>query len=302
MEPLLFVITVDDAGLDMPRDREERSIRFFREQGVPASFFVIPETMEGRGIGEDAEWIGRARAYEREGFDFQLHGCRHEGFEFGPPEPWMVRICGPDMVAAESEGFKSMRHLWTDEALRGRLDRGMARFREGFGRAPEVFRAGCLAAQADAFRIMAEKGLRFDSNRIVNPRAWDLIAGDTGSTRPWDPAVPPRPYRLSPGVTELPCMGEYAWELTETSLPLFTGMAEADMDAVHGAGGIFILMCHQQEVGKEDDLSRRSLAHIFDHARRRHDARFLTLRDLAAQVDRGVVPVADGPGRSLSRA
>jgi len=288
---LRFVVTVDDAGLGQPFDAEELSIRFFDKERVRASFFVIPETPEGRGLAEDPEWLSRARTYEAHGYDYQLHGFRHEGFEFGPPEPWMVRVCGPDAIRAEEEGFTGMRHLWTDVALRERLLRALAAFERAFARRPEVFRAGCLAAGRDAFRILGEIGLRFDSNKIVNPRAWDLIAQDFGSTRPWDPAVPPVPYTLNDSVVELPCIGEYAWTLSDETMHWFTDTAEDDMDRVHAAGGLFILMCHQQRVGGADDLPRHVLRHIFRYARERHDAEFLTLRQLVSLVEGGAIPV-----------
>jgi peptidoglycan/xylan/chitin deacetylase (PgdA/CDA1 family) len=288
---LRFVVTVDDAGLGQPLDVEELSMRFFDEERVPVSFFVIPETPEGRGLADDPAWLSRARLHEARGHDYQLHGFRHEGFEFGPPEPWMARICGPDAVRAEAEAFAGMRSLWTDEALRERLLRAVAVFERAFARRPQVFRAGCLAAGSDAFRIMGEIGLCFDSNKIVNPRAWDLIAQNFGSTRPWDPAVPPVPYRLNDSVVELPCIGEYAWTPSAETMHWFTDTAENDMARVHAADGLFILMCHQQRIGGTDDLPRRVLRHIFRHARKRHDAEFLTLRQLVRLVDEGAIPV-----------
>ena len=290
-----FVITVDDAGLSQPRDVEERSIRFFEDLGVPASFFVIPEMPDGRGIADDRSWMGRALSYESRGFDYQLHGCRHEGFEFGPPEPWMVRICGDDAIAAEAEGFAGMRPLWTREALRERLLRAVGAFERCFGRRPEVFRAGCLAAGDEAFRVMGEIGLRFDSNKIVNPRAWDLIAGDFDSRRPWDRLVPPFPYRLNDTVIELPCIGEYAWTPSADTLPAFTGLAARDLARVRDSRGTFILMCHQQKVGDEDDLPRRVLTEIVQLARSEHRAEFITLRELVRLIDDGSVPVAGLP-------
>jgi peptidoglycan/xylan/chitin deacetylase (PgdA/CDA1 family) len=287
-----FIVTVDDAGLGQTREVEERSIRFFDDVGVPASFFVIPEQPDGTRVADDPAWIGRARSYESHGFDFQLHGCTHEGFEFGPPEPWMVRICGDDMVKAEAEGFAGMRHLWTREALRERLTRAVAGFEAAFQRRPDVFRAGCLAAGEDAFQLMGEMGLRFDSDKIVNPRAWDLIAGDFDSRRPWDPRVPPFPYRLTRAVTELPCIGEYAWTPTAETAGSFVALAAADMERVDAAGGTFILMCHQQKVGGNDDLPRDVLKEILAQARKTFRAEFLTLRDLVRLVDAGAVPVA----------
>ncbi len=292
MKPLRFVVTVDDAGLSQPLDVEARSIAFFESLGVRASFFVIPETPEGRCIADDAGWLARARSYEQRGFDYQLHGWRHEGFEFGPPEPWMARICGAEAIAAEAEGFVGMRPLWSDEALRGKLRRAMAGFGRAFDRSPQVFRAGCLAAAGDAFRIMGEMGLRFDSDKIVNPRAWDFIAEEFGSTRPWDPRVPPAPYRLTEAVVELPCIGEYAWTPTAATLPRFVALAREDLERVHAAGGLFILMCHQQRIGdQQDDLPRRALAEVVGMARQEHHAELLTLREVVRLVDAGEIGI-----------
>jgi hypothetical protein len=106
------------------------------------------------------------------------------------------------------------------------------------------------------------------------------------------------PYRLNDTVIELPCAGEYAWEPSRDTLPAFMALAEKDMEGIHDAGGVFILMCHQQKVGQEDGLPREVLAHIFAHARRHHDARFLTLRDLAGLIDSGTIPAA-ASGRAV---
>lgn len=291
---LPFVITVDDAGLTMPQEVEERSIRFFQDQDVPASFFVVPETSDGKGLADDRAWLARARVYIGQGFDYQLHSYRHEGFEFGPPEPWMIRICGDDAIASEACGFSDMRHLWTDDALRERFRKAIGAFERAFERPPEVFRAGCLAAAEDAFRVMGELGLRYDSDKIVNPKAWDYIAQQFDSPRPWEARVPPYPYRLNDTVVELPCIGEYAWTLSPGTLHHFTDLAAGDMERVHAQGGVFILMCHQQRVGDlADDLPRLALETIFRTARERYDAEFLTLRDLVGRVETGSEPVRE---------
>ena len=290
-ERLRFVITVDDAGLNQDIEVEKRSISFFEDHGVPASFFAVPETGAGIGLAEDPEWLARARTYETAGFDYQLHSYRHAGFEFGPPEPWMVQICGSEAIRAEAAGYPNMRRSWTDDALRGKLRKAIAAFERAFERKPEVFRAGCLAAGQDAFRIMGEEGLRYDSDKIINPRAWDYAAGQFDSVRPWDPEVPPHPYGIAPGVVEIPCIAEYAWTLSPETLHHFKRLAEDDMALVRQSSGVFILMCHQQKVGGEDDLPREILSHIFEVAKSEHDADFITLRDLVGAIDAGEVAV-----------
>ena len=290
-----FVITVDDAGLSQSLDVERRSIGFFEEQGVPASFFVVPESAEGRGIAEDVEWVARARSYEAAGFDYQLHSYRHAGFEFGPPESWMAQICGDAAIEAEAKGYPDMRPHWTDDALRRKLRSAIASFERAFQRRPQVFRAGCLAAGDDAFRIMGQEGLGYDSNKVADPKAWDYIAQRFDSRRPWDPRVPPYPYRIADGVVELPCIGEYAWTLSPETLHHFKRLAEHDMNEVRRVGGVFVLMCHQQRVGGDDELPREVLRHIFQVARQERGAVFCTLRELVAAIEAGDVAVRDQP-------
>jgi peptidoglycan/xylan/chitin deacetylase (PgdA/CDA1 family) len=288
---MLFVVTVDDAGLSQSKDVETRSIRFFESQRVPASFFAIPETAEGRGLVDDPGWVSRARSYEASGFDYQLHSYRHEGFEFGAPEHWMVQICGVEAIEEEAKGYPTMRRSWADEVLRGKLRKAIAAFERAFGRRPQVFRAGCLAAGADAFRLMGEEGLLYDSDKVTDPKSWDYIAQQFDSPRPWDPAVPPYPYRIATGVVELPCIGEYAWTLSPETLHHFKRLAVEDMERVHRDSGVFVLMCHQQRVGADDELPREVLRHVFDVARKEHGAEFVTLRDLVAKVESGAVAV-----------
>ena len=288
---LRFVITVDDAGLGQDVEIERRSIRFFEDFGVPASFFVVPETSTGLGLAEDSKWLARARTYETAGFDYQLHSYRHAGFEFGPPEPWMVQICGPDAIRQEAEGYPAMRRHWTDDALRDKLRKAIAAFEGAFERRPQVFRAGCLAAGQDAFRIMGEEGLHYDSDKVVDPKAWDFLDGQFESSRPWDPAVPLHPYDIAPGVVELPCMGEYAWTLSAETLHHFTRLAGEDMAKASQSSGLFILMCHQQRVGGEDDLPREVLSHIFRGAKSDHNADFITLRELVRAIEAGEISV-----------
>jgi len=283
-----FVVTVDDAGLGQSVDVERRSVEFFDGSDVPVSFFVVPCSGDGGELSDDASWVRRAREYEAAGHDYQLHGCTHVGYEFGPPESWMVRICGEAAVKAEAEGFKDMRKDWTPEALRRRFDRAIGAFERAFGRWPEVFRAGCLAAQEAAFDCMGDIGLLHDSNKIVNPKMWDYISGDFDSTRPWDPKVKPYPCRLNDKVVELAAVGEYAWRLTDETMHYFVDEALADMQKVTEQDGVFILMCHQQRVGDaDDDLPRKALTRILAAARSDFGADFITLRTLVQQIQRG---------------
>jgi len=179
--------------------------------------------------------------------------------------------------------------------LRQKFRSAIAGFERAFRRWPQVFRAGCLAAGDDAFRIMGQEGLHYDSNQVTDPKSWDYMAQQFDSPRPWDPRVPPYPYRLAERVVELPCIGEYAWTLSRETLHHFKRLAEEDMDRVHRAGGVFVLMCHQQRVGGDDELPREVLRHIFEVARTEHGAVFGTLRGLVAAVEAGEVAVRDRP-------
>ena len=289
-----FVITVDDAGLGQAPERERRCLDFFARHDVPVSFFVVPCGRDGKELIDDPDWVARARACEARGHDFQLHGCTHAGFEFGAPPWWMVQICGEGMIREEAAGYPEQRKGWTPEALRGKFTRAVAAFERAFDRPPEVFRAGCLAAQEPAFEIMAELGLRYDSNRIVDPRGWEYIAQKFNTDLNWDPEVPPRPYRLTEGVIELPSISEYAWTLSEDTLHHFIALAHEDLGRVDACGGVFVLMCHLQRVGGEDELPRRVLDAIFDEARTAYGAEFVTLRTLVEEIEAGRLDVAPG--------
>jgi peptidoglycan/xylan/chitin deacetylase (PgdA/CDA1 family) len=289
-----FVITVDDAGLNQPVEVERRSIAYFDRHGVPASFFVVPCGAKG-DLASDPAWVARARQYEAAGHDYQLHGCTHSGFEFGPPPWWMVQICGPRDRESAAAGYPGHRDGWTTEALRLKFDRGIAAFERAFERRPEVFRAGCLAADRPALDVMADAGLRFDSNRVIDPRGWEYIAQRFDTPQDWDPAVPPRPYWITDRVVEIPTVSEYAWTLSDATLHHFIRLAHEDMRRVSEAGGVFVIMCHQQRVGGANDLPRKVLDAILDEARRAHRADFLTLRALAGLIDSGETPVAPAP-------
>lgn len=290
-----FIITVDDAGLCQTPEAEDRGIAFFRKHDVPASFFVVPCQRDGRVLADEPHWVRRARTFEAEGHDYQLHGCTHAGFEFGPPESWMVQICGDQAIRAEAAGWPEHQPDWTPDVLRAKFVRGMTEFERAFDRRPQVFRAGCLAAQKTAFDVMAEIGLLYDSDKIVDPRTWDYVVRKFDSPRPWDPLVPPHPYRLNARVVELPCAGEYAWTLSEETLHHFIDLAADDMRRVHDAGGVFILMCHQQRVGGDDPLPRKVLDEIFRAAKRDFAAEFMTLAALVGQIERGQQPVSPTP-------
>jgi peptidoglycan/xylan/chitin deacetylase (PgdA/CDA1 family) len=287
-----FVVTIDDAGLQQSLDVEHRSMEFLNRHGVPATFFVVPCSGDRGELSDDESWVRRAREYEARGHDYQLHGCTHEQFEFGPPEPWMVQICGEAAIRAEADGFRQFWKDWTPEALRRKFDRAVGAFQRAFERTPQVFRAGCLAAQEAAFECMAELGLLYDSNKIVNPRTWDLIARKFDSQRPWDSKVKPHPYLLNDKVVELATVGEYAWELSDETIPRFVNEALADMQRVREQSGVFILMCHQQRVGAADtELPRTVLTRILSAAKSDFKAEFMTLQTLVEQIECGAQPV-----------
>ena len=290
-----FVITVDDAGLNQPPETERRCLDFFARHGVPASFFVVPCKRDGGELADDPDWLARARACEAQGHDFQLHGCTHAGFEFGAPPWWMVQVCGEEIGREAAAGYPEQRRGWTPEALREKFARAIAAFERAFERRPQVFRAGCLAAQEPAFEIMAELGLRYDSNRIVDPRGWEYIAQKFDTHLDWDPEVLPRPYYLTEEVIEVPAISEYAWTLSADTLHHFIDLAHEDLGRASEGKGVFILMCHLQRVGGEDELPRQVLDAIFEEARAAHAAEFMTLQTLIEEIEAGRLEVAPNP-------
>lgn len=286
-----FVITVDDpGGLVQDTDMLERAVRFFDSRGVPVTFFVVPRSPDGFRIDRQEPWLSLARAALATGHDAQLHGLEHGRYEFGPYAPCVLALGGPEAVRRfEEQERPQLEPLWRRDLFAEKLRIAIGIFESAFGRRPLAFRGGAASHSAELYQAMGDVGLHYDSSKILDPRGWMYILGRYDDPGDWDPAVRPGPYRVAEQVTELPIVSEYAWYLTPEKIEPHLALAREDMQRVFALDGVFLLVCHVQCVGAEDDHARTLLGRLITLAREEHDVQFQTVTQLVDAIESSVV-------------
>ncbi len=290
--PLRFVATVDDAGgLIQDITLFERVANFYHDEGVPATFFTVPQGDGDWRVDRAGEWLAAARQAAAQGHDFQLHGLDHSNCEYGPIPDMIVALGGPDIAARAQADRDKYGHLWRRDLFVERLTTAIAAFENAFGRRPQVFRSGALAQSPPLYEALVDVGMRYVSNLVVDPRGWKYIVGEYEHPGDWDPEVPPMPYYLTPAIVNLPIISEYAWWMTAEKVEPHLALALDDLARVHAAGGVFLLVCHVQCVGEEAPYSRELLHRLLEVVRRDYTVQFQTVSDLVADIEAGAVAV-----------
>ena len=287
-----FVITVDDPGgliQDIPTLR--RAVAFLDEEEAPASFFVAPRGEGGWRVDRQEEWLAVAREAERRGHDCQLHGLDHARGEFGPAPSFIRALGGKDPGETLRSDREQFGHMWRRDAYVEKLNTAIQLFENAFGRRPLALRTGALSQTPELYDAVAEAGMRYVSNTVVDPRGWAYIIGEYDAPGDWDPAVPPTAHYITEKVVNLPMISEYAWKLTPEKIDKHLALAIEDMERVYAAGGVFVLICHVQEVGGQEPHARVLLQRLLDAARRNYDVTFRTVAGLIADIESGDVPV-----------
>jgi peptidoglycan/xylan/chitin deacetylase (PgdA/CDA1 family) len=289
--PRRFVVTVDDpGGLIQDLAIFDRVRRFFDAEGVPASFMVVPRGEGGWQLDTQPEWLAALHAAEADGHDCQLHGLDHWNCEFGPYHE-IVRWLGGDPDGELARDTAKFGHLWRPEVYVEKLNTALGIFGEAFGRRPLVFRTGALSQTPELYDAMAQVGLKYASNLVVDRRGWAYIIEKYDDPGDWDPDVPPHAYYLNDDVINLPIASEYAWYLTEAKIAPHLALAVDDLERIYGQGGVFILVCHVQCVGAEDGLSQQLLSQLIRIAREDFGAEFATLTGLVGEIEAGELSV-----------
>jgi len=289
-----FVVTVDDpGGLIQDVHMLERAVGFFDRERVPASFFVVPCGEGGWQVDREQAWLAVARAAQGQGHDCQLHGLAHADHEFGPNPAFVSAMNGADPAERLRAAKEECGHQWRRDVFVDRLTRAVGLFESAFGRRPLVLRTGALSQTPALYDAVADVGIRYVSNRVVDPRGWAYIAGRYDAPGDWDPGVPPMPYRLTEHVVDLPMASEYAWRLTPDTIDRHLALAVEDLGRVFAADGVFILICHVQEVGAEEPYARRLVHQLLETAKHDYGATFQTLARLVGDIEQGEVGVVD---------
>jgi len=295
-----FVVTVDDpGGVIQDISTLQRAMDFFGREETPVSFFVVPRGKDGWQIDREEEWLATVREAERQGHDCQLHGLDHGQCDFGL-YPSFIRALGRqdpnERLRLEREQFG---HNWRRDVFVEKLKTAIELFGNAFDRRPQALRTGALSQTPELYDAVADVGMRYVSNKVVDPRGWAHIIGEYGDPGDWDPTVPPAPYYLTENVIDLPMISEYAWKLTPEKIDKHLALAVEDLGRVYAADGVFLLICHVQEVGAAEPHARVLLRRLFEAARKDYDVTFQTVSQLIGDIETGMVPVGEcEPGRS----
>lgn len=290
--PNRFVVTVDDpGGLIQDITMLRRVVDFFNEEEAPATFFAVPRGQGGWRVDQADAWLAVARNAESQGHECQLHGLEHASCEFGPCPTFIRAMGGQDAGEVLRRYKEQFGSGWRRDLFVEKLKAAIALFESAFGRRPQVLRTGALAQSPQLYEAVAEVGMRYVSNRVADPRGWAYIANRYDAPGDWDPAVPPGPYYLTKEVIDLPMISEYAWRLTPEKIEKHLALAVEDLQRVYAAQGVFVLICHVQEVGAEAPHSRTLLHRLLAEARKKHKVTFQTMSGLVAEIESGKIPV-----------
>ena len=274
----IFALTNDDAGSDNPHLFAEL-LDFLAAYGVVATFFVVP-LARGKPLDQKPEWLRLLERACAAGHELQLHALDHVStFEFGVPPDFMLDII-PDAKARRavragsgSGGTYPGRHARQTGA-------GAEIFERALGFRPTGFRGPCLSMCDATYQALAESGFVWSSNLVVNPMGWRYINRDYDAGEPWQPGIPPHPFRYTAGSVEVPMMSEYTWYLKDEDIDRHFGLISSDFDRVRALGEPFVPLSHYYALTGEWRAGLRVYERLLDHAARTSTVRFTTLSDL----------------------
>jgi len=280
MRETLFCLTNDDAGSQEPELFGEL-LDFLALQRVPATFFVVPAA-GGVPLDDKPVWLDLLRRAMGEGHELQLHGYEHGVFEFGVPPGFMLDII-PEAAARWRREPDAIRAPHTRAALGEKIARGLEILDHALGIQPQGFRSGCLATCDEMYQALADNGLTWSSNRVVNPMGWRYINGDYDAGEPWQADVPPHPYPYTAGLIEVPMVSEYTWLLGPEDLERQFDLLQHDFERAREASGVFVTLSHYYAMTGPYATGLRVYERIFDRVRELGNVRFCTIGQLLAQ-------------------
>ncbi len=252
---MIFCATVDDVCLDVFSSEEYLAslLRFFQEQEVRATFFVVPRA-EGIPLGQRPRYVELLKQAVAEGHALGQHGLEHDRFETGVPPQMVLDLPheGParQRLAAERESIEANLQL---APLRERIRTGRRILEDALGFEIRGFRAPCLSICDNLFHAIEAEGYRYDSSRHFQDAGWDII----NNKQP----IVPRPITREkfdraqyPGkVRTFPLTTDYTWYLTREKFDVTMNLARHDITACLRAGIPFVPVCHVSPVHQGDE-------------------------------------------------
>lgn len=270
MKKFYFSQTVDDVALDTwstPENLEDL-IHFFSEEGIPATFFVVPidEVTDKPFTTLSDKYVPLIKAAYSDGFRVGQHGLRHNRFELGIP-PMMVLD-----LPHEAENKKWVEDnrdfLEKDHSLencRARLKQGREILEDAFGFPIIGFRAPALQESPGMFAALKKEGYLFDSSAVLQETGWDYLLDKLD--------VPPRDITRAKwealrakgqGLT-IPHTCDYTWFLSK-NYDAMMSLAKHDLQQSIEADIPFVNLCHVNPVHEGEGM--RFMKEFFAVARK----------------------------------
>ena len=206
-----FAWTNDDLGPGTA-DKLQRQVDFLKQWGIAGAFFVVPE-QNGRAIDEDAELLRTIERAKKDGHEFYQHGYRHEPFECGVPETWMLEFA-PDLLKYFDEHRLELERQHSLVALVAMIEKGRRIWQRAFGEDSPGFRPGWGAFCGNLYRALDALGFAWVSSTIPCPTSWLWNRGQWDYPLNFRDAVPAEPYRIE-NLLELPIGGDYAFAVPD---------------------------------------------------------------------------------------
>ena len=284
MHAIPFLWTNDDIGVGQaPQLR--RQLAFLDEFGVRATFFVIP-MRQGRALADDPELIEMMTEAREQGHEFHQHGTRHDPFECGVPETWMLDF-SPDVRRRYDEQRLDIEKQHSFEAMVRTIDEGRRLWREAFGDDSPGFRPGWGAFTGTLYRALDALGYRWVSSRIVgltswlwNQGRWDVSMG-LRECLAWAPHIVP-----GTSLWEIPMTGgDYAFSVPNVPerIGAMVELAVREFDFCREHGVPFVMVSHWHGLERNDasgyEVHRRLLSRIRESGK----AEFCTVSQLALE-------------------
>ena len=270
MKKIFFGMTVDDVALaDWCKVENFRKlIDFFDDEGIPATFFVVPMDEEsGLPFNElPGGYVEIIQAAQQRGHAFAQHGLCHNRFELGIPPDMILDL--PHEVENKRyarENAEALAKEHSTENCRATLRKGREILEKALGFPIRGFRAPALQESPGMFQALFEEGYFFDSSACLQETGWDYILDRMD--------VPPREItrerwqqlrRKFQGCL-LPLTCDYTWYLTPEKYAAAMRLAQHDFRQSIEADIPFVTVCHVDPVFEGEGI--RFLHELFEFAR-----------------------------------
>ena len=287
--PYYFGMTVDDVALKhwSTPDNLEKILDFFRNEGIRATFFVVPidEESDTPFFKFDERYLPLIQQASKDGFRFGQHGLRHNRFELGIPPAFVLNL--PHEIENKRWVEKNRDILLSEltvKLCRERIRQGRKLLEDAFGFPVLSFRAPALQESPAMFAALKEEGFLADSSCLLQETAYDYYL-DRMDTVPqeitrkrWEDI-----HRKGHGLT-FPLTCDYTWDLHDNHYDKMMDLAKHDFRQCLENDIPFVTVCHVNPVFDGEGI--RFLHEFYQFAKETTEAaerelQFKTLEELA---------------------